>query len=149
MKKTSCLLLAALTACGGEATAPFTGLSGAYNAVVLPGDQPWIVSWPSTSTQSGCAQINSSKLTFNSASAVTEDRGYVPLQSPFVVTITSYTGTYSLIGGSNQIELKIDGGVDTATLGTYLGNPAFVAHRRFPDYTSCGSTGPYTMVYSK
>jgi hypothetical protein len=149
MKKSLFLPLAALIACGGEATAPFTGLSGVYNAVVLPDNPPWIASWPATSTQSGCAQINSSKLTFNSASTVTEDRGYVPLQSPFVVTLASYDGTYSLIEGSNQIVLKIDGGTDTATLGTYLGNPAFVAHRRFPDYTSCGSTGPYTMVYSK
>ncbi len=149
MKKSLFVLIAVLIACGGDATAPFTGLTGVYNAVVVPGDAPWIVSWPSTSTQTGCAQMESSKLTFTSASAVSEDRGYVPLQSPFIVTLASYTGTYSLLEGSNQIVLKIDGGVDTASLGTYFGNPAFVAHRRFPDYTSCGSTGPYTIIYSQ
>ena len=149
MRKLVPLLTAALIACGGDSTAPIAGLAGVYNAVVVPDDAPWIVSWPSSSTQTGCAQIQSSKLTFNSASTVSEDRGYVPLQSPFVVTLASYEGTYSLIAGSNQIELKIDGGVDTANLGTYFGNPAFVAVRRFPDYTSCGSTGPYTIIYSQ
>jgi hypothetical protein len=147
MKKIVFAVVALVSACGGDATGPFKGLKGGYSAVRLPENPAWVVSWPSTSTETGCAQIQSDRLNFNSQSAVTEDRGYVPLETPFLVTLTSYDGTYSLIEGTNQIELRIDGGIDTATIGTYNAQPALVARRRFPDYTSCGSGGPYTMLY--
>jgi hypothetical protein len=141
------LLLTVVAACGGDTTAPFNGLTGTYSSLALPGDPDWVVSWPSSSTETGCARIQSDRLTFNSASSVTENRSYVPLQEPFVVTLVTYTGTYNLIEGTNTIELEIDGGKDTATVGTYQNNPALVAHRRFADYTGCGSGGPYSMLY--
>ena len=149
MRKMLFVIAALVSACGGDATGTFNSLTGVYNAVRLPTDPAWVLSWPSSSTQTGCAQIESSKLTFTSSTAVSEDRGYKPLQTPFVVTLASYTGTYAVVPGANEIVLRIDGGIDTATIGTYLGQDAFIAHRRFPDYTSCGSVGPYTIVYSK
>jgi hypothetical protein len=148
MKKFLFVLAAIVSACGGsDTTGPFTGLSGTYSSLALPDDPAWIVSWPSTSSQTGCAQIQSDRLTFNSASSVTEDRGYVPLEAPFLVTLANYQGTYGLIEGTNQIVLRLDGAVDTAVIGTYQGRPGLVAQRRFPDYTSCGSVGPYTMLF--
>jgi hypothetical protein len=147
MKKILFVIAAIVSACGGDATGPFKGLSGGYSSLRLPENPAWVVSWPSTSTQTGCAQIQSDRFTFNSASSVTEDRGYVPLESPFVVTLVTYQGTYGLIEGTNEIVLRVDGGVDTATIGTYNGQPALVARRTFPDYTSCGSGGPYTMLF--
>src|SRR3954469_10683099 len=107
MKKMLFVIAALVSACGGDATGPFKGLSGGYSSLRLPENPAWGVSWPWTCTQTGCAQIHSDRLPLKSSSSVPEDRGYVPLESPFVVTLVTYQGTYGLIEHTNQIVLRV------------------------------------------